>query len=204
MSFVSSPQFPILERIEADHLHTLTERSNLIARRRLEDDSDDLSVCYGIPPLPLPTDTFPDVPTLLNLRDARQSARSLRLSERASDATSGSLEPEDQGYQTDAQLLSADALDYAHAIQDLASRRHALFSDVKAEDFRNPDLGLRVRFGRWREQWSEDYEGAFGGLALVQAWEFWARCELAGWDPLRVSRGRRTPLSFSPGALLFC
>lgn len=61
-----------------------------------------------------------------------------------------------------------------------------------AEDFRDPRVGLARRFALWRREYGEEYEGAFGGLGMVGAWEFWARGEMGDWDPLRVS-----------GALLF-
>jgi hypothetical protein len=64
----------------------------------------------------------------------------------------------------------------------------ALSSDVKAEDFRDPELGLAVRFGGWRKQYEDEYSNAYGGLAMVQGWEYWARQEMVGWEPSRVSR----------------
>ena len=61
-----------------------------------------------------------------------------------------------------------------------------LFADVKADDFRDPNLGIRRKFDEWRTGFREEYDNAYGGLALVGVWEFWARVEMALWNPFEV------------------
>jgi len=84
-------------------------------------------------------------------------------------------------------LGEADAADYAAAQEVLQRRAEALSADVEAEDFRDPVTGIVKRFGGWREKFEEEYSNAYGGLALVQAWEYWARGEMIGWEPTRSS-----------------
>jgi hypothetical protein len=84
-----------------------------------------------------------------------------------------------------------DAEDYETAQQSLQARVNGLSTDVKAEDFRDPEVGLAVRFGGWRKEYEEEYNNAYGGLAMVQGWEYWARQEMIGWEPSRVG-GPRT------------
>jgi len=83
-------------------------------------------------------------------------------------------------------LSPGDDEDFRSASVELEQRVKHLLADVKAEEFRDPEKGLAVRFGGWREKFEEEYGNAFGGLAMVQAWEFWARGEMIGWEPLRV------------------
>jgi GC-rich sequence DNA-binding factor len=93
----------------------------------------------------------------------------------------------EDGYSTDSSLGEADAADYAEAQEVLQQRAKALSADVEAEDFRDPVVGIAQRFGGWRDKFEEEYSNAYGGLALVQAWEYWARGEMIGWEPTRVS-----------------
>lgn len=58
--------------------------------------------------------------------------------------------------------------------------------DVRAEGFRDPKVGLAKWFGEWRGQYEDIYVGAWGGLGLVGAWEFWGRLEIVGWNPFQV------------------
>ncbi|OXG25371.1 GC-rich sequence DNA-binding factor [Cryptococcus neoformans Ze90-1] len=189
-------KFPSLEQIEADALHIIQERSQSTNKRRADDDSDDLALCMGIA---APKEGEQDIDKFGRVRDAtretgassgvrcgrreqRESRRSKRIARMTNSPTA-----EDEGYSTDSTLADADAEDYAAAQNRLAHRTHALLDDVKAEDFRDPEKGLAKRFGGWRKRDEEEYVNAFGGLALVQAWEFWARGEMVGWEPLRGS-----------------
>jgi hypothetical protein len=102
---------------------------------------------------------------------------------------------DEDGFSTDSTLAEGDAEDYFAAHQHLEKRVIGLLDDVKAEDFRDPEKGVAVRFGDWRKRYEEEYVNAFGGLALVHAWEFWARGEMVGWEPLRVSKSPCQELS---------
>ena len=182
-------QYPELEKIEAENISLLTERYSILSLRRLADDSDDLALSLGIP---LPTSSASLLPSFLppTSQDQapqsllRQSRRQTRLS-RFPPSTLNSAE--DQGLLTDEELSGDLEADYRAAKEDLGKRVEGLFSDVGAEDFRDPNVGLGRRFAVWRRDYAEDYEGAFGGLGMVSAWEFWARGEMGDWDPLRVS-----------------
>lgn len=93
---------------------------------------------------------------------------------------------DDEGSWTDDDLGVSDSQDLASALTSLRESLLALFADVKADDFRDPDLGIRKRFEEWRSKFREEYANAFGGLALVGVWEFWARVEMALWNPFEV------------------
>ena len=118
------------------------------------------------------------------VRRARRSDREARRVRRRARAR---RPPEEDGFSTDASLGETDAADYAASQAVLDRRVVGLLDDVKAEEFRDPEKGLAVRFGGWREYYQEEYVNAFGGLAMVQAWEFWARGEMVSWEPLRVN-----------------
>ncbi len=192
-----SVKFPKLEDIEADSLHHITERAELTSKRRAADDSDDLALFLGVPP----TTSSEDIDELARSRNTesgphsgiRRSRREDRISRRHRRRLNRSARPqveEDEGFSTDSSLSPGDLEDYNSATAELEYRVHALLADVKADEFRDPDKGLAVRFGDWRKRYEEEYGNAFGGLAMVQAWEFWARGEMVGWEPLRVG-GKR-------------
>jgi GC-rich sequence DNA-binding factor len=172
-------------------LNHLKERAELYGGRRTADDLDDLALTLGSAPRPAdepeevdelgrskPSDSGPHS----GIRRARRAAREARRGKRKERASA------EDGFSTDSTLAEGDAEDYFAAHQHLEKRVIGLLDDVKAEDFRDPEKGLAVKFGGWRERYEEEYVNAFGGLALVHAWEFWARGEMVGWDPLRVCR----------------
>lgn len=118
------------------------------------------------------------------VRVARRSARERRAAGRA---VANGPEEEDAGAWTDDELSTGDAGDLADALKSLRESLASVFSDVKADDFRDPNLGIRRKFEEWREKFGEEYRNAFGGLAMVGVWEFWARVEMALWNPFEVS-----------------
>ena len=166
-------------------------------RRRTDDDEDDISLFLCLP-LSKPVedeneDEFartlsqgPHAPT----REARRSARLARFA--ASNHNSSmpiklALSADDEaGYVTDGDLVPADFEDYNFAKEKLSRRVASLLDDVKSAEFRDPSLGLAVRFADWREQWSDSYGGAWGGLGMIGAWEFWVRLEMVEWNPVEV------------------
>lgn len=197
-----------LEKVEADQRSILAERAAMVDKRRQADLSDDLSLWLDVAvPLELPKaedkingedsddedtnmaetdvdelgrqrpekDTSPSGPS----RQARRRERLARRERRPAPAT------EEDGYLTDDELPPADAADLLSASASLVSATGALFADVGNEHFLSPTSngGLSDRFSDWRRRYPEEYRNAFGGLALVQAWEFWARAEMAaGWN----------------------
>lgn len=185
-------QYPELEKIETENISLLTERYSILSLRRIQDDSDDLALCLGVP---LPTSSAALLPSILPPASAdqppqshlRQSRRQARLARLSSAQTPTTNQDDQGGLLTDAELDPDVDADYRAARSDLSKRCAALFSDVGAEDFRDPRVGLARRFALWRKEYNDDYEGAFGGLGMVGAWEFWARGEMGDWDPLRSS-----------------
>lgn len=183
-----------MEEVEADAAHHLEERAGLVKKRRAADDNDDLSLFLGVP---ASSDEFVEVDELgrsqgqdeagpsSGVRRARRADRGARRLRRRARTNRSA---EDDGFSTDSTLAEGDAEDYAAAHTNLGRRVSAILEDVKAEDFLDPEKGLARRFGGWRKEYEEEYVNAFGGLAMVQAWEFYARGEMVGWEPLRVSR----------------
>ncbi|KAG2057874.1 hypothetical protein BDR06DRAFT_1005001 [Suillus hirtellus] len=190
-------KFPKLEKLEDEFVSILKERSAMIAQRRQADNQDDLSLIFGSPPVA--TDQSEEVDDLgrvlpranpVTVRRERQAARIARRLHRergrATRAIMTQLDRE-EGYSTDSSLPPSDAIDYQSAMERIANDGHGLLSDVHAAEFRDPSLGLAKWFGGWRRRFSDSYTGAWGGLGLVGAWEFWVRLELLGWNPFENS-----------------
>lgn len=101
------------------------------------------------------------------------------------------LEDDEEGYSTDSSLPPPDATSYRAAIQALSKRSINILSDVRAAEFKDPSSGDGKGLGEWWSEWriryADSYVGAWGGLGLVGAWEFWVRLEIVGWDFIEVS-----------------
>ncbi|TFY70970.1 hypothetical protein EVG20_g2035 [Dentipellis fragilis] len=179
-------KFPQLEKLEEEHISIVKERRDMIRQRRHADDEDDLS--YFLGSLPVPPHTEPEeldelgrIIPRANPAAARRDRRSSRITRR-----SHRKSVEEEGYSTDSELPPSDAADYRTALQKLAMRRDDILSDVKAKEFKDPSLGIGKWFGEWRRRFGDSYVGAWGGLGMVGAWEFWVRLEIVGWNPLEV------------------
>lgn len=172
----------------------MKERAEMIAQRRGAEDADDLTLFLGTPPSLQPKEDEIDElgrvvpsansPTARANRTAAREARKLRR--RASNQNPGQKQVEEDGYSTDSSLPSSDAEDYRTAIVKLLGDGKTFMADVKAEEFKDPNLGLGKWFGEWRAKFSDIYTGAWGGLGMVGAWEFWVRLEILGWSPVEV------------------
>ncbi|KAH8085409.1 nineteen complex-related protein 2-domain-containing protein [Cristinia sonorae] len=188
-------KYPLLEKLEDEHVSLLKERSEMIAKRRLAEDEDDLSLFLGGLPTPPreqleETDELGRVipqsnPTIV--RRERLAARNLRRQHRLA-SKSARQNQEDEGFSTDSSLPPSDAADFVTATQKVKSKSRDVLADVKAKDFLDPRAGLVKWFGEWRDRFGETYTGAWGGLGMVGAWEFWTRLEILGWDPLEDTR----------------
>jgi len=117
------------------------------------------------------------------LRRERRAARVARRTRRHAAEPPADTDTRDEGYSTDSSLHQSDALDYRNALKRIATDAKYLFSDVRAAEFKDPSRGLAKWFGEWRERYGDSYTGAWGGLGLVGAWEFWVRLEILGWNP---------------------
>ncbi|OBZ68654.1 GC-rich sequence DNA-binding factor 2 [Grifola frondosa] len=181
-----------LEKLEDEHVSLLKERADMISQRRLTEDEDDLSLFFGSLPesQSTPTEELDDLGRIVQranpaaVRRDRLTARRARRSRRAADRA----QTEEEGYSTDSSLPPLDAADYKLATGNLALKAREIMSDVKAEEFKNPDVGLSKWFGEWRARFGDSYTGAWGGLGMVGAWEFWVRLEILGWSPLEQTR----------------
>ncbi|KAF8262278.1 GCFC-domain-containing protein [Lactarius quietus] len=184
-------KFPPLEQLEDEHISILKERRDMIHSRRRAENEDDLSL-FLRSPLTVPAagpedldDMGRDVPRLKVTRDDRQRARAAR---RLSRRKSGCQGQDEEGYSTDATLPPSDAADYLAALELLSRKRGDILSDVKVKEFKDPSVGIGQKFAEWRGRFEDSYQGAWGGLGLVGAWEFWARLEMLGWNPFEDSR----------------
>ncbi|KAG8733267.1 hypothetical protein FRC12_018936 [Ceratobasidium sp. 428] len=181
-------KFPRIEKIEEDFISLLTERAEMLTKRRHEDLGDDLSLFLGAPPTDetemeqvddlgqtLPSSSAPQSAVRRARRTARQSRRTKR--------TGASSHP-DEGYSTDGSLASDDERDFEVAVKRIRERAVGVFADVTSEEFRDPRKGVARWFGKWRSTWGESYQGAWGSLGVVGAWEMWCRLEICLWDPM--------------------
>lgn len=184
-------------------MHIQKERYEIVNRRRYEDDSDDVSLftgaqvptAFSLIPVVVTEATEPEVDEMGRsrreddtgprsaVRIARRSARTRRIAVKFSNSAT----QEEESTWTDDELSPGDSSDLGDALLSLRDSLGELFEDVKADDFRDPDLGIRRKFEEWRDKFGEEYQNAFGGLALVGVWEFWARVEMALWNPFEVS-----------------
>jgi hypothetical protein len=174
------------------------ERSDIVSRRRYVDDSDDVSLFTGtsVPTLYSPVALSPPRPmdavdeygrTVQDPSDPRSSLRIARRSTREQRLAVRPNQDEEESAWTDDELEPSDSADLSDALRSLRESLEGLFADVKADDFRDPNLGIRAKFEQWREKFGDEYGNAYGGLAMVGVWEFWARVEMALWNPFEVS-----------------
>ncbi|KAH7914293.1 nineteen complex-related protein 2-domain-containing protein [Hygrophoropsis aurantiaca] len=189
-------KFPKLEKLEHEYLSMLKERSDMINQRRQADDADDLSLVFGsLSPArssdPEEIDDLGRVVPRANpetMRRERRIARLGRHNRRQIRAAQKETDVSQEGYSTDSSLSPSDASDYQTALQRIADDAESILDDVRAEEFKNPNLGLGKWFGEWRDRFGDSYTGAWGGLGLIGAWEFWVRLELLGWNPLETPK----------------
>ncbi|KAI9465519.1 GCFC-domain-containing protein [Lactarius psammicola] len=186
-------KFPQLEQLEDEHISILKERRDMVRTRRRAENEDDLSLFLRPPPTvpaagPEDLDEMGrDIPRSRSqiTRDDRQRERVAR---RVTRRKNGRLGQDEEGYSTDATLPPSDAADYLAALELLSRKRDDILSDVKVKEFKDPSVGISLRFAEWRERFEDSYQGAWGGLGLVGAWEFWTRLEMLGWNPFQDSR----------------
>ncbi|GAA6020925.1 hypothetical protein JCM11491_000069 [Sporobolomyces phaffii] len=197
-------KFPQLERIEKCYLDLQRERHDIIARRRLADDSDDVALFTGAK---IATDRAElgsreedpddamdggrggvDLAPRSIARNTRRAERQLR---HAGAGASTSAYPDaltECGYGTDSSLSPTETSDLAAALADLSTSLAAVFTDVNVDDYRDPNLGIRRKFDEWRTLWREEYDAMFGALGMVGVWEFWARVEMSSWNPFEIEQ----------------
>ena len=161
----------------------------MIRKRRTEDDEDDVVLFIALPHPPPQAEEVDDFGRSIQgstfgvQSGPRRARRGIRAQRRASRPQSS---VEDEGFSTDSSLPPSDAADFEMAMRSLNERIGTLLSDVKAEDFKDPNLAINKKFMEWRDMYPDSYQNAWGSLGVVSSWEFWTRVELVGWDPLHV------------------
>jgi GC-rich sequence DNA-binding factor len=172
----------------------LKEKFDIVVGRRKAEDEDDLSLFLGNIPQPAST----ELPKAS--RQERLAARLIRRTHRRQ--AGADLDAED-GFSTDSSLSSDQGDDFQLAIRKLKEKTDAVLNDVRAGEFRDPSQGLGKWFREWKEKYEDIYVGAWGGVGLVGAWEFWARLEIVGWNPFQVSGTHYYPRSCKGTRVLF-
>ncbi|TFK27623.1 hypothetical protein FA15DRAFT_586077 [Coprinopsis marcescibilis] len=182
-------KYPLMEKLEEEHISLLRERLELVVQRRRADDEDDLTAVYG--PLPAPPEPDSDQvdelgrsipkPSPSYLRTQRRADRSRRRQQRLKSKPNLA----EEGYSTDSSLPPHDQSDFASAISSLKASSKDVLADVRAEEFRNP---TGAKWNVWREKYAESYRNAWGGLGVVSVWEFWVRLEVVAWDCIEDKR----------------
>lgn len=205
-SFLTA-KYPLLEKMESDNVAFMKERTQeIVGRRRILDDADDVALFTGVGVKvdlkekkaakdgeDMDTEEQDeDVDEMGRSRreddiEPKSLARRTRRQERARRRALALPNADEEGFATDDDLLPSDAADLAAAGATLATQRESIFEDVESEEFKDPNLGIKVKFLDWKRNYPQDYKDAFAGLSLVQAWEFWIRVEMASWNPLSVS-----------------
>lgn len=159
----------------------------MISKRRTRDDEDDLAIFLGATAAQEKTDELGRVLPAANSTVGRRDRRTAREARRMLRRAKQNKQELEEGFSTDSSLPPSDAADFETAIEKLLEKRRDVLADVRAKDFKDPSVGLSKWFGEWRERFGDIYTGAWGGLGMVGAWEFWTRLEIVGWDPLEVS-----------------
>jgi GC-rich sequence DNA-binding factor len=172
----------------------LKEKFDMVAGRRKAEDEDDLSLFLGY---------IPQLASEEPPKSSRQERSAARLIRRTQRRQVGAALAAEEGFSTDSSLSSDQEDDFQLAITKLKEKAEGVLSDVRAGEFRDPSQGLGKWFGEWKEKYEDIYVGAWGGLGLVGAWEFWARLEIVGWNPFQVSASYHCPRSCKGTRVLF-
>ncbi|KAF7422674.1 hypothetical protein PC9H_010830 [Pleurotus ostreatus] len=177
-------KYPQLEKLEEAQLTLLKQRLDVVVDRRRADDEDDLATFHGRQANSnvddaTPKDEFGRLIPPSVLRRERRAARLARRARRQS-------KTEEEGYSTDSSLAPAEQESYEHTSGELIERKADVLADVRAAEFKDPAKSKWWR--EWREKYADSYVGAWGGLGLVGAWEFWVRLEIVGWDVMEDPR----------------
>ncbi|CAG8441783.1 1445_t:CDS:10 [Ambispora gerdemannii] len=158
-------KFSILEENEEAFLSCLFEATDIIIKRRLQEDSDDLAFLFG------KTD---------DTQIYRQQVREIR---KRTLVKNMSIE-EEEGLSTDDELLETEKNEILSKIGLISEQHTELFNDVR-EEFKSISL-IKSKFEEWKSEYREEYLKAYGGLSLPGVFEFYIRYELLLWDPFKA------------------
>ncbi|KAL4400079.1 spliceosomal complex disassembly protein [Malassezia pachydermatis] len=173
---------PMLETLEHNSLALLVDRTLTRQRARWLALEDAMALVYGVSSASLEV-------ILSSSASARQprpmDANGAWNDPRREERRRHAYEPQDTSAQW---LTETERRDFLAAKADVLEQQQQLLADVQAAAFRDPAApdtpdSLVERFHTWRERFTKEYDLAWGGLALANVWEFWARYEMAVWDP---------------------
>ena len=171
-------KMPLLETLEHNAMALLTDRTVTRQRARMQALEDDIALVYGVSPTSLWVPRT-DAERRLRLVDADGAWNSPVRQARA-----GVSVPADKSEQW---LGAEEQGSFAAAREELYTQHAHIMADVQAPEFQDPAANtpgaLVQRFDEWRSRFPKEYDLAWGGLALANAWDFWARYELSLWDP---------------------
>lgn len=171
-------KMPLLETLEHNALALLADRTVTRQRARMLALEDDLALVHGVSPTSLWVSRA-GLDESLRLVDADGAWNSLARQARVRVDV-----PPDTSVQW---LGDEEKRAFATAKEELYEQHAHVMADVRAPEFQDPAAdtpgALVQRFDEWRSRFPKEYDLAWGGLALAGAWEFWARYELALWDP---------------------
>ncbi|CAG8595752.1 2391_t:CDS:10 [Dentiscutata erythropus] len=188
-------KFPDLEKLENDIETMLKERSELIMKRIMEDDSDDLVLFSNDNQNKFNINEYVEqqqeidefgrvkTPASVNfgvsdaVRQRRRQQRDKRRSKRLQYSTDDEIKME--GLSTDDELGDADERDMTSKIDEISYHKTNLFDDVD-DDFKSIYL-VKLKFDTWKKEFSEDYSKAYGDLSLPGVFEFYVRYEMLLW-----------------------
>jgi GC-rich sequence DNA-binding factor len=182
--------------VETDNVAIQRERLSIVERRRAADDADDVAIFTGLPIHPPSATSEGDpAPSFESPRShVRQVRRMARQARRASESKTNA---KDEGLSSDDALDVDDSASLTEALESLAASNATVLADVESDEYLDPSLSVAVRFGEWRRRYGAVYGNAFAGLAMVGVWEFWARMEMAPWNPFGVRDLQSSPASLS-------
>ena len=174
----------------------ISTKTEVATSRRWQNDLDDLSLFADIPTqldedMDEPqVDEFGRVRELRNSDAARQRRRAERNQRIQNQAGLSDFAEEEalreQGLWTDDEMGE----DYSeHKDTKLETVQTTKIEDMLADvgpEFKDLRT-VKDKFEKWKTDYYEDYQKAYGSLSLPGAFEFYIRCELVSWDPFSVS-----------------
>ncbi|CAG8448617.1 2100_t:CDS:10 [Ambispora leptoticha] len=163
-------KFPILEENENAFLSCLSEATDMIIKRRLQEDSDDLAFIFG------KTD---------DTHIYRQQLRENRIRTLVKNKGQADI-AEEEGLSTDDELEETEKNEILSKIGLISEQHTELFSDVR-DEFKSISL-IKSKFEEWKSEYREEYLKAYGGLSLPGVFEFYIRYELLLWDPFKAPK----------------
>lgn len=191
-------KMPLLETLEHNAVALLADRTVTRQRARMQAFEDDMALVYGVSSTSLWV-ARANTEQRLRCMDADGAWDSPARQSRARVSV-----PQDT---SDQWLGEEEKASFAAAKRELYAQHAHIMADVQAPEFQDPaadtPAALVQRFDEWRSRFPKEYDLAWGGLALANAWDFWARYELALWDVgwCRTADPGTTILEKSPSGL---